>query len=287
MDRYLAAVVGQYFLTHDLALSAAFGTYSQWMHSLNREDIPVRIFDFWVASDKYTPVTEAKHYVLGLEQWLGPFRFVRVEGWLKQYNHLLEQNTADDPGIRGDEFLESTGTSYGADLLLRQLEIGPFSGWLSYTYSMSTRTRDSITYAPGQDRRHNLNVVASWKPNTKYVFSARFGLASGTPYTDIVGEVVRRVYDVHTHTFETVSDVEPLGGAHNAERLPLFQRLDLSVSRNGHWRGMVMTPYLSVVNAYNARNVFIYTYDYTTNPPTRQAESQFPFLPSLGLTVAF
>jgi len=73
----------------------------------------------------------------------------------------------------------------------------------------------------------------------------------------------------------------------NAERYPLFQRLDLSVSRAGSWRGMQIVPYFSLVNAYNARNVFIYTFDYTHNPPTREASSQFPLLPSLGLTVGF
>ncbi len=279
----------KYFVTRDLAVSAAVGTYSQWMHSLNREDIPVRIFDFWVASDETTPVTQATHYVLGLEQWLGPLRFMRVEGWVKQYTHLLEQNTADDPGIRGDEWLESTGTSYGLDFVLRQLEIGTFGGWLSYTYGVSKRSRDDMSYWPGHDRRHNVNAVGTWKPGGNYVFSARFGLATGTPYTNIVGQVVRRVYDVRTHTFQKVSTLErePLGGAHNSSRLPLFQRLDLGVSRTGQWHGLTLTPYVSVVNAYNAKNVFLYSFDYTTNPPTREAQSQFPFLPSLGLTVTF
>ena len=50
---------------------------------------------------------------------------------------------------------------------------------------------------------------------------------------------------------------------------------------------MQVTPYFSVVNAYNAKNVFIYTFDYTTNPPTRESESQFPILPTLGMTVSF
>jgi hypothetical protein len=50
---------------------------------------------------------------------------------------------------------------------------------------------------------------------------------------------------------------------------------------------MELVPYLSLVNAYNAKNVFIYTFDYTRNPPTREASSQFPILPSLGLTVGF
>src|SRR4051812_9975191 len=42
----------KYFLTKDIALTAAMGRYSQWLHSLAREDIPVRLFDFWTSSDR-------------------------------------------------------------------------------------------------------------------------------------------------------------------------------------------------------------------------------------------
>lgn len=282
-------VAVKYFVTPDLALTAAVGEYAQWLHSLNREDIPVRVFDFWVVSDQYVPVSKARHYVLGMERWLGPLRFTRVEGWVKQYDHLLEQNTADDPAVRGDEFLESRGTSYGFDLLLRQLDVGPFGGWLAYTYGVSTRERNGVAYWPGHDRRHNLNVVGTYKPGSHYTFSARLGVASGTPYTDIVGQLVRRVYNPRTHSFDDQGPfaLEPVGGTRNGERYPLFQRLDLGVSRAGEWRGLHLMPYLSVVNAYNAQNVFIYTFDYTKNPPTREAASQFPFLPSIGLTVTF
>jgi hypothetical protein len=281
----------KYFVTPDLAVSVAAGNYAQWLHSLNREDIPVRVFDFWVASDEFNPVSRAQHYVLGLENWISPLRFARVEAWLKRYDHVLEQNPADDPARRGDEFQDSHGVSYGFDVLLRQLEIGPFGGWLSYTYGVSSRTHDSVTYAPGQDRRHNLNVVGTWKAGSSYTIGARLGLATGTPYTDIVGQLVRRNYNPRTHQYNGDrsgdGELEPVGGARNAERYPNFQRLDLSISRAMQWRGMQMTPYLSVVNAYNAKNVFIYTFDYTNNPPTREASSQFPFLPSLGMTLNF
>jgi hypothetical protein len=280
----------KWFVTPDLAVSAAVGQYAQWLHSLNREDIPVRVFDFWVASDEFVEVSRAQHLVLGVERWLGPARFARLEGWIKRYEHLLEQNTADDPARRGDEFLDARGTSYGFDVMLRQLDVGPFGGWLSYTYGVSQREQDGIGYWPGHDRRHNLNVVGSWRAGRKYSFGARLGVASGTPFTDIVGQVVRRSYDPGTHQYGTgviAGEREPLGGARNAERYPIFQRLDLSVSRAGTWRGMQLVPYFSLVNAYNARNVFIYTFDYASNPPTREASSQFPLLPSLGLTVGF
>ncbi|MEO7457866.1 MAG: TonB-dependent receptor [Gemmatimonadaceae bacterium] len=284
-------VAVKYFVTPDLALSAAVGNYAQWLHSLNREDIPVRIFDFWVASDQYTEVSRATHYVLGLEDWISPLRFARVEAWAKRYSHLLEQNTADDPAVRGDEFLDGKGFSYGFDLLLRQLDIGPFGGWVSYTYGVASRERGSNWVWPGHDRRHNLNVVGTYKPGTKYTFSARLGVASGTPYTDIVGQLVRRNYNPHTHQFNGDrsgdGETQPVGGTRNGSRYPLFQRLDLGVSRAGSWRGLQVTPYFSIVNAYNAKNVFIYTFDYTTNPPTRESESQFPFLPTIGMTVVF
>jgi len=43
----IAVLVG-FFL-----LSLAAGRFTQWMHGVRNEDIPIRIFDFWVASDRY------------------------------------------------------------------------------------------------------------------------------------------------------------------------------------------------------------------------------------------
>ena len=44
-------------------------------------------------------------------------------------------------------------------------------------------------------------------------------------------------------------------------------------------------PFLQIVNAYNRRNVWIYKFDYEDNPPTSEAISQFPILPTIGVTV--
>ena len=74
-----------------------------------------------------------------------------------------------------------------------------------------------------------------------------------------------------------------VGGA----RLPSTQRLDLSATRAYQWRGATIAPYLSIVNVYNAKNVFLYVFDYGRTPPTRESVSQFPFLPSAGVSIAF
>ena len=282
-------VSAKYFLTKDWALTGAVGRFSQWTHSLAREDIPVRLFDFWVASDAVTPVSSAWHYILGAERWMSPTRYLRIEGFYKQYANLLEGNPQDDPSRRGDEFFPVDGESYGFDVLLRQFESGRFSGWISYTYAVAARLDDGLHYFPGHDRRHDLNVVGSWRLS-KYLFGVRFGYATGTPYTDIVGELVRRVYDPGLNDYGTRgggSQTEFVGGPRNGARLPTTQRLDLDVTRRYRWRGMNFAPFLSVVNAYDAKNVFLYVFDYTKSPPTRQAISQFPLLPSAGVTIRF
>ena len=282
-------VSAKYFLTPDWALTGAVGRFSQWTHSLAREDIPVRLFDFWVASDAVTPVSTAWHYVAGSERWLSPTRYARVEAFYKKYDHLLEANPQEDPSRRGDEFFVVDGDSYGLDVLLRQFEQGPFSGWISYTYAVAARTQGTLRYFPGHDRRHDLNLVASWRLK-KYLLGVRYGYATGTPYTDIVAQIVRRVYDPGVNAYGTRgggTETEFVGGVRNAARLPDTQRLDLDVSRTYAVRGMTIAPYLSVVNAYDAKNVFFYVFDYTTSPPTREAISQFPLLPSAGVSIRF
>ncbi|MEP6494886.1 MAG: alkaline phosphatase family protein [bacterium] len=283
-------ISAKYFINSEFAVTAAVGRFSQWTHSLAREDIPVRLFDFWIASDASTPVSNAWHYIVGAERWLGPTRYLRVEGFYKGYDHLLEGNPQEDPSRHGDEFTTVDGESYGFDVLVRQFESGRFSGWVSYTYAVAAREQaDGLRYFPGHDRRHDVNLVGTWRLS-KYLFGVRFGYATGTPYTDIVGELVRRVYDPGLNAYGTRgggAQNEFIGGPRNSARLPTTQRLDLDVTRRYRWRGMNIAPYLSVVNAYDAKNVFLYVFDYEKSPPTRQAISQFPLLPSVGVTIQF
>lgn len=279
----------KYFVTRDLALTAAAARMTQSTHSL-AGDGPLRYFDIWIASDSFIPVTTAWHYVAGAERRVGDLASLRIEGYVKRYDRLLDVNASDSPQRRGDEFLVGNGLSYGADLLARvnPAERG-WSGWLAYSYGLSWRSRDGERWSPGHDRRHDLDVVGSWRGN-RYRFGARFGFATGTPYTPIIGQIARRVYDPSLDRWGTGEPriwVESLGGPRNSARFPATHRIDLDASRDFHARGATISPYLSVVNAYNARNVFVYLYNYSNDTPTRRAISQFPILPSAGVRIVF
>jgi hypothetical protein len=278
----------KYFVTPQLALTAGTGRITQTMHSL-AGDGALRYFDVWLASDSFIPVATAWHWIAGAERRMGDAGSLRIEGFVKRYDRVLEADPSEDPQRRGDEFLTATGLAYGADLIARWRRESGASGWITYSYGVSRRERDGRTWAPGSDRRHDLNVVAT-RPLSKYRVGARFNLATGTPYTPIVGGVTRRVYDPSLDRWSTGDPeilIESLGGAHNSERFPVTHRLDLDVSRELVVRGATVAPYLSISNVYNAKNVFVYLYKYSTDQPTRRAISQFPILPSAGVRVAF
>jgi len=131
--------------------------------------------------------------------------------------------------------------------------------------------------------------VGSWR-FPRYTVAARFNIATGTPYTRIVGEFDRLHYDPLNHAFTTRSNLPELQflvGPRNGERLPLSQRLDVSVTRSVRPGGFSVTPYLSIMNVYNAHNVFGYAFDYTGTPPKRISFPQLPIFPTIGLSMSW
>ena len=278
----------KYLATPELAFTAGTGRATQWLHSL-AGDGPLRYFDIWLASDERIPVATAWHWVAGAERRAGDAGSVRLEGYVKRYGRVLEANASEDPRRRGDELLAARGTSYGVDLLARRQPARGIGGWIAYSYGVSSRSRAGVRWAPGHDRRHDLDVVATARV-ARYRLGARVGYATGTPYTPIVGEIARRVYDPSLDRWGTGEPpiyLESLGGVRNGARFPATHRLDLEASREFRVRGAMLAPYVSVANAYNARNVFVYLYQYSTDNPTRRAISQFPVLPSAGVRVDF
>jgi hypothetical protein len=240
-------------------------------------------------SDSSFPVSTATHVTLGVERWLSPTRLIHAEGFYKKYEQLLMPNSLSSAAAAADEFLVGHGNTYGADLLIRQLGEGPFSGWLAYTYLVGTRVDPSgAQFFPTQDRRHNLNLVGDWRVG-EYTIGARANLASGLPYTPSIGAFVRDRYDPVTGRWnaETANEAQQyIAGATNSSRLPVYDRIDVSVTRLTRVRGATVSPYFSLLNVLNAHNPAAYLYDFA-GPPTRATIPNLPFIPTFGVRVAY
>ncbi|MDQ2664999.1 MAG: TonB-dependent receptor plug domain-containing protein [Gemmatimonadota bacterium] len=278
----------KYFVTPDMALSAGGGRYTQWVHSLGRQEEPLEPLQLWVMSDSVRPASAVRDALIGVERWVTPSRLLHVGAFYKRYDDLLVPNKNSDERVSDDSFTRSNGDSYGVDVLLRQLEGGDFSGWLSYAFSMSSRVDgQGYRYAPGQDRRHKLDLVGSWRRGD-YTLGVRGGVASGLPTTPIIGSFVRSAYDPNAGRWITGSEpIQGIDAAQNSDRLPMYKRVDVSVKRSTRWFGAAVAPYVSVVNLFNARNPAGYVYNVDNIPPRRTSFPNLPFVPTVGMNVAF
>ncbi len=279
----------KYFRTDDDAFMLAVGRSAQWIHSLALEDAQVRSFEAWRASGPGRPVATAMHAVGGYERWIGRRRFVRVEGFYKWYDDLLEPDLSANPSARTDAFVQVGGRSWGADAIVRQLDGGALTGWIAYTYQVSLRWQDSVRYRPSHDRRHDVNAVLIWRAGD-WMLSSRLAYGSPMPYTDLEGFIPRRWWDPTVGRWgggERRARYEGIGGARNGSVLPATHRVDLSAERRFEFRGASVGLVASLINATNAPNVLLYEYDYTQSPAKKYPVRQLPIIPSMGVTIAW
>jgi hypothetical protein len=146
-----------------------------------------------------------------------------------------------------------------------------------------------VRFFPGQDRRHDVDLVGSWRFK-RYTVGARFGFSTGTPFTEILGEFDRHEYSAIEHGWVSTTGLfssQFVMGPRNGDRLPISHRLDLSVTRGAKPGGFSVSPYLSIVNVYNKQNVVGYVFDYTGRPPQKHRLPGFPIFPSLGLSIVW
>ncbi len=241
-------------------------------------------------TDLWVPSTEIVKPQWGLQYALGYFHNffdgqleTSIEVYYKDLYNQLDYSENYTQTVDTDvesEFIAGRGRAYGIELFIRKKK-GRFTGWIGYTLSRSERVFDEIEggyYPSGFDRTHDLSVVASYDITDRLNVSGTFILGSGAPYTPI--KSIYLINQIPTLEY----------GYRNAARLPLYHRLDLSVSYklNKPNQPFESTLVLSVYNVYNRQNVF-----FTYTVPESDASSGefnlssyqvslFPIIPSLA-----
>ena len=187
-------------------------------------------------------------------------------------------NAADNPNDETDALVAGEGDAYGVDLYIRR-DRGNTTGWVSVSFLKTLRsfpdTRSGmepsplITYPPVFDRRFEVDLALrrplGWW-GLELGVRANFG--TGLPFTRPRG--IYHVYRTHLVGGGASFEDEPavLLGPRNGSRFPARHRLDLSFRKTVTKSWGTMTPYLSVINVYNKKNVLFYFYDYGATPPT-------------------
>ena len=212
-----------------------------------------------------------------------------TEVYYKGLNNLYEFNptmNVMDASSGKDMFHSGTGYAYGADFHFEK-NIGRFSGWLSYFWSLTKRKfpeiNDGIAYFPKYDRRNNFNIVANYQLSKGWNVNFAFVYGTGQGYTRPVGQYKLDWLDRELTLVQ--------GSGRNEFRLPPYHRMDLGFKYNrdrGNKLFRRWSFYVQIFNVYNHRNIWFRSVQLKENlEPEINDIRMLPVIPTFGFEIYF
>ncbi|HAH59577.1 MAG: TonB-dependent receptor [Lentimicrobium sp.] len=297
----------KYNFTDRFRMKMAMGLYSQNLMSANTDRDVVNLFyGFLSGPDNLQSefdgnkvkhkLQKSEHIILGAE--VDPFKNVtlNVEVYYKNFSQLTNINRykifedetgsySDKPEYLRKNYIIENGDASGFDVSFKFDDRKVYI-WAVYSLAWVNRYDGQIEYVPHYDRRHNINLVSSYRFGNKQLweFNARWNFGSGFPFTQTQGYYEKLTFGQGAGT-DYLSDNGYLGiqyAALNQARLPYYHRLDLSLMRRFELgKHSILELNLSVTNIYNRDNIFY------VNRITSAKVYQLPIMPSFGLTLSF
>lgn len=282
-----------------LALSFGAGRYAQVLQSLRNEEslgASLLAYDFLAAPPRSSGLLTGEDLVLGAE-WARGASSVRVDAYTKRLHGLPLPPTPDDileaPVVVAEGFQTGEGSAQGVEVLARHSR-GAAQFSLAYALSFAGREVEGERFAPRFERRHTVDALALLPLGERGQFSTRLAVATGQPYTPVLGVGQQYHYDPVNRRFsdDAIYGGTVLLGEHNSGRLPGYLRLDVGARRSYQKRwfreNVTLTPYLQILNVLNTRNVlFAEPQASGYGPAVLNYAPQLPFFPTLGVEWKF
>ncbi len=300
----------KYNVTNKFRLKAATGLYSQNLISASSDRDVVNLFyGFLVAPEDIqsdftlrdgssrevsTPLQTSYHVIAGFEYDLTNRISANVEGYFKNFtqltdinrNKIYSSNTPNVPDILSNDFVIENGRATGLDFTLKY-EDRKFYFWAVYSLSKVDRWDGVRVYSPIFDRRHNVNLLASYKFGKALLWevNARWNYGSGFPFTQNQGFYLSESFQggINTDITSTNDNTPSIQyGELNQGRLPDYHRMDFTVKRVFNFSEFSnLEASFSLTNLYNRENIFY------IDRLSGNRVNQLPLLPSVALVFAF
>ncbi|MBO4504597.1 MAG: TonB-dependent receptor [Bacteroidales bacterium] len=289
----------KYNILSNLRLKLAGGLYSQNLVAVTSDQDVVSLFSGFLSSPlessmlsdyRYNSEQEVKgrlqkaqHIILGLEYDPIPEVNINIEGYYKHFSQLISVNRYK-MFDEDEEFIWEKGSAYGGDITVKYEHKG-FYTWFVYSLGWVKRDDNVIQYAPHFDRRHNINLIASYSfgKRKSWQVDARWNFGTGFPFTQ-----TQAFYPHYNPTnigddyITSNEDIYFLLAGYNQARLPHYHRLDIGGKKKffiGERNSIEVS--ISFSNIYNYKNIFY------VNRTTNDIIYQLPFLYYFGLTWRF
>ncbi|MEE9371522.1 MAG: TonB-dependent receptor [Saprospiraceae bacterium] len=277
----------QYLLTATTSLKLSYNRTSQYIHQASNSTSASPL-DIWFSSSPTVRPQQANQYAFGYFKNIDDDALeFSTEVYYKTFSNTIDFR--DHAELLLNDQLEGelrfgVARAYGLELLLRK-NSGRLTGWISYTLSKSQKKINEINngnwYNAKYDKTHDIAIVASYQANDYITFSANWIYSTGSAVTLPTGK--------YFHLGRSI----PIYSARNAERLPAYHRLDLSLTWDKKKKlfGKYDQSFLfSIYNAYYRKNT--YSINFKDNPKNSQetiAEKTYLFgiIPAVTYNVKF
>ncbi len=256
-----------------LSLKGVIGRYSQELTTLANETELISVFEPWIIIPDYLAAPEATHFIFGMEIKPTEQVTLEIEGYYKDMINLAEINQKK-VNTAQEDYVNVDGEAYGVESNFTFQSSSLFFK-TSYALSWAYKYLDNKKYFPRYDSRHNLTVLLSYDFGAGWLVNANWAFKSGMPFTPIAGFYDRLVVDPWDDY--TIKNMVPsiYWGDKNTERLPVYHRLDLSITKKFSFNFANFTVGASVINVYNRNNIYYF------DSETGKKVNMIPFLPSV------
>lgn len=300
----------KYNVTDWFRVKAAGGFYSQNLVAANSDRDVVNLFYGFLSGQANMPskfdgkevttkLQKAIHYIVGTEFDLVNNLTLNVEGYYKDFRQLTSMNRnqkySDNdaplgtPELLRKDFMIEKGRAYGLDVSLKYENMRWYL-WGAYSLGYVNKDYEDVdkvlhTYRTHYDRRHNMNLMATYTAGSKHQWeiSARWNFGTGFPFTKVSAFYEKLPYD--NIYFDPYTESGYLGIIYdelNTGQLPTYHRLDIDVKRKFYFtENVILEADFSVTNVYDRQNIFY------IDIVSTEFIYQLPLMPSVGLTLSF
>jgi hypothetical protein len=278
------------------SFKAGYSRTSQYVHVASNSNVG-SLIDIWVGSGVNIKPQLADLYSMGFFHNTRKHEIeTSIEIYYKNMYNQIEFREFATPQFNermDEDFRFGKGRSYGIELFIKKGS-GNLTGWISYTLSKTEKKTVDIQeknwYLSSFDRRHDISIVAMYDLTPRLSVSGNFQLKSGRPFTS---PVKRYEYNGFPSDYgsENTGNVLPYYAGRNNDRMPVYHRLDLSLTwKSKPTRKFHSETTLSVFDVYNRTNalsIYFKPDDDNENITRAYKQNFLGFMPALTWSFSF
>lgn len=302
----------KYLASNRLRFKMAGGFYSQNLVAANSDRDVVNLFYGFLSGSENIPesfdgktlkhkLQKSQHLIIGAEFDPTTYITMNVEVYYKYFSQLTninrnkifeDINPYNDPSsisfkpeyLRKD-FIVETGSASGFDVSLKYDRKNLYV-WAVYSLAYVNRFDGITHYVPHYDRRHNVNLVTSYRFGAEKLWEVNFrwNFGSGFPFTQTQGfyEELGFEQGIATNIITQNGSLGLIYADYNKGRLPYYHRLDGGITKIFQLReNSNLEVNVTITNAYNRQNIFY------VDRISNEKVYQLPLMPSAGLNLTF